>query len=164
LAHTSSGGRAFKRTTLLGAVAGVRSMTAPALISRAASRGDVAGIEDTPFSALASPKVAWALALLAIGEAAVDKLPNAPDRISTPGLMGRIGSGALVGAALFTSEGRKGTAGAAIGLLCAVLAAYSSYYLRVGASERLGIRNWTAGLFEDALALSTGLLTLRGGK
>ncbi|MBV9454376.1 MAG: DUF4126 family protein [Rubrobacter sp.] len=162
MAHTSSGGRAFKRAALLGAVAGVRSMTAPALLSRAASRGDVAGIGGTPFAALASPKVRRALALLAIGEAVGDKFPNAPDRTSIPGLMGRVGSGALVGAALFTSEGRKGTAGAAMGLLCAVLAAYPSYYLRVGATERLGARNWTAGLVEDALALSTGLLTLRG--
>ena len=161
MAHSPSEGRAFKRASLLGAVAGIRSMMAPALLSRAASRGDVAGIEDTPFAVLASPKVRWALALLAVGEVAGDKFPNAPDRISLPGLMGRVGSGALVGATLFTSEGRKGASGAAVGLLCAVLAAYPSYHLRVGAIEGLGARNWAVGLFEDALALGTGLLALR---
>ena len=42
----------------LGAVAGVRSMSAPALLSRAASRGNIGGIEDTPFAFLASPRAA----------------------------------------------------------------------------------------------------------
>ena len=139
-------------------------MMAPALLSRAASRGDLAGIEDTPFGTLASPKAARALALLAGSEAVGDKFPNAPDRISLPGLMGRVGTGALVGAALFASEGRKSAAGAAVGLLCAVLAAYTSYHLRIGAVEGLGARNWAAGLFEDALALGTGLLALRDGR
>ncbi len=164
MTYTPSEGRVVKRASLLGAVAGVRSMTAPALLSRAASRGDVAGIEDTPFATLASPKVTRALVLLAAGEAVGDKFPNAPDRISLPGLIGRVGSGALVGAALFASEGRKGGAGAAVGVLCAVLAAYTSYYLRVGAIEGLGARNWAAGLFEDALSLGTGLLALRNGR
>ena len=104
------------RTLGLGAVAGIRSMTAPALLSRSASRGALAGIAGTPFAPLASPRTARILALLAVGEAVGDKLWAAPDRVSVPGLLGRILSGALVGAALFASEGQRGTGGGALGL------------------------------------------------
>lgn len=72
------------RTLGLGAVAGVRSMSAPALLSRAASRGSIEGIEDTPFAFLSSPRTARILTVLAVGEALADKLPFSPDRISPP--------------------------------------------------------------------------------
>ena len=143
------------------AVAGMRSMTAPALLSREASRGALAGIRETPFAPLASPRTARILAVLAIGEAIGDKFWAAPDRISAPGLLGRVLSGALVGAALFASEGRRGAAGGALGTLSAVAAAYRSYHLRVGARQRLGATNAALGLVEDAVALCAGLAALR---
>jgi uncharacterized membrane protein len=146
----------------LGAVAGVRSMSAPALLSQAASRGAVRGIENTKFALLASPKVARILTLLAVGEAVADKFPGAPARISVPGLAGRMTTGALVGAALFTAADRRGPVGAALGLLSATASAYPSYYLRVGAQEKLGLPNWALGLLEDALAEGGGLWSLRG--
>ena len=149
------------RAAGLGAVAGVRSMSAPALLSRKASSGAMAGIEDTPFAVLASPKVARTLTLLAVGEAIADKFNSAPERISIPGLIGRASSGAFVGAVLFTSGGRQGAAGAALGLLSALAAAYSSYYLRVSMWEKLGAPNWALGLLEDAFAEGAGLLILR---
>lgn len=155
-------GPALGRALGLGAVAGVRSMSAPALLSRAASRGAVGGIEDTPFALLASPKVARILTLLAVGEAVADKFSGAPARISVPGLAGRMASGALVGGALFAAAGRRGAVGATLGLLSATASSYPSYYLRVGMQERLGAPNWALGLVEDALAEGGGLLALRG--
>ena len=152
---------AIQRTLGLGAVAGVRSMTAPALLSWAASRGGIGGFQGTPFAALASPIAARLLTLLAVGEAAADKFPAAPNRVSIPGLLGRVVSGAVVGAALFASEGRRGLPGATLGALCAVAAAYPSYYLRVGARERLGVPNAALGLVEDTVAVGTGLAALR---
>src|SRR4051812_38526596 len=109
-------GRAFG----LGAIAGVRSMAGPSHLSRAASRGKVGGIEDTSFAPLASTKVARILTLLAVGEAVADKFGGIPDRISPPGLIGRMASGALVGAALFAAAERRRTVGAVIGLLSAL--------------------------------------------
>jgi uncharacterized membrane protein len=108
----------------LGAVAGVRSMSAPALLSRAASRGNIEGIEDTPFAFLASSRAARILTVLAVGEALADKLPFSPDRISPPGLIGRMASGGLVGAALFAAAGHRATIGAGLGLLSAAAASY----------------------------------------
>ena len=63
-------------------------MSAPALLSRAASRGDLGGIKDTPFAFLASPRAARILTVLAVGEALADKLPFSPDRISPPAWSG----------------------------------------------------------------------------
>ncbi len=151
------------RTLGLGAVAGVRSMSAPALLSRAASRGGIDGIEDTPFAFLASSRTARILTVLAVGEALADKLPFAPDRISAPGLLGRMASGALVGAALFAAAERRAAPGAGLGLLSAAAASYPSYYLRVKTQEKLGVPNWALGLVEDALAEGVGLLALRKG-
>jgi uncharacterized membrane protein len=159
--RTSNPGHALGRTLGLGAVAGVRSMSAPALLSRAASRGDIGGIEGTPFAFLASPRTARILTVLAVGEALADKLPFSPDRISAPGLVGRMASGALVGATLFAAAERRTPLGAGFGLLAAVAASYPSYYLRVKTQEKLGAPNWAVGLVEDALAEGAGLLTLR---
>ncbi len=137
-------------------------MSAPAQLSRAASRGAVEGIEGTPFAFLASPRTARILTVLAVGEALADKLPFSPDRISAPGLIGRITSGALVGAALFAAAERRATVGAGLSLLSAAAASYPSYYLRVKIQEKLGAPNWAVGLVEDALAEGGGLLALRG--
>lgn len=159
--RTSNPEHALGRTLGLGAVAGVRSMSAPALLSRAASRGDIGGIESTPFAFLASPRTARILTVLAVGEALADKLPFSPNRISPPGMLGRMASGGLVGAALFAAAKRRATIGAGLGLLSAAAASYPSYYLRVKTQEKLGAPNWAVGLVEDTLAEGAGLLTLR---
>src|SRR5918995_4569994 len=163
MTHTATRrpGQVLGRALGLGAVAGVRSMSAPALLSRAASRSEIEGIEDTLFAFLASPRAARILTVLAIGEALADKLPFSPDRISVPGLIGRMGSGGLVGAALFAAAERRTTIGAGLGLLSAAAASYPSYYLRVKTQEKLGAPNWAVGLVEDALAEGAGLLALR---
>ncbi len=145
----------------LGAVAGIRSMTPPALLSRAASRGEIEGIEGSPFGFLASPRVANLLTVLALGEISADKLPFSPDRISAPGLAGRLATGALVGAALFSADGRRGASGGAIGALSSLAASYLSYYARTGTQQRFGLPNPAGGILEDMVALSIGLLSLR---
>ena len=103
------------RTLGLGAIAGVRSMAAPAALSKAVERGDVGGLEQTPFAALGSPGVSTVLRLFEIGEMFVDKLPVAPRRTSPPPLLGRAVSGAFVGAALVVSDGRRAAVGGALG-------------------------------------------------
>ena len=163
MTHTTkrSPGQVLGRALGLGAVAGGRSMSAPALLSRAASRGDIEGIEATPFAFLASPRAARILTVLAVAEALADKLPFSPDRISPPGLVGRMASGGLVGAALLAAAERRAAIGVGLGLLASAAASFPSYYLRVKAQEKLGVPNWAAGIVEDALAEGAGLLTLR---
>lgn len=137
-------------------------MSAPAQLSRAASRGEIRGIEKTRFAALASTRAARLLTLLAVGEAIADKFAGVPDRTSIPGLIGRMASGSLVGATIFSAAQRRAAVGAGLGLLSSAAASFPSYHLRVGATETLGLPNWAAGLLEDALAEGAALLTLRG--
>ena len=148
----------------LGAVAGIRSMTPPALLSRSASRGEIRGIEKTRFGFLASPRVARLFTVLAAGEISADKLPFSPDRTSIPGLAGRLATGALVGAALFSADGRSGATGGALGAASSLAASYLSFYLRTGTQERFELPNPALGIVEDAIALSVGLLSLRNAK
>ena len=148
----------------LGAVAGIRSMTPPALLSRAASRGEIRGLEETPFGFLTSPRVANLFTVLAVGEISADKLPFSPDRVSLPGLAGRLATGALVGAALFAANGRKGTSGGAVGAVSSLATSYLSFYLRTGIQQRFGLPNPAGGVLEDAIALTIGLRSLKSAK
>jgi uncharacterized membrane protein len=145
----------------LAAIAGLRSTAAPALLSRAVRRGDVEGLQDTPFAALGSPKVSTALQLMMIGEMVADKTPFIPSRTSPPALLGRAVSGALVGAALFASGERRPVSGAALGSLSAVAAAYAGENLRVKGAEKLGVPDQILALLEDGIVLFGGTRLLR---
>ena len=163
-ASRKRGGNALLGAIGLGTVAGIRSMTPPALLSRAASRGEIPGIEKTPFAFLASPRATRILTVLALGEISADKLPFAPDRTSIPGLAGRLATGALAGAALFSADGRSGAAGGAFGAVSSLASSYLSYYLRAGAQQRFGLPSPVIGLVEDGVAVSIGLLSLESSK
>jgi uncharacterized membrane protein len=148
----------------LGAIAGARSMAAPAALSRAAERGDVGSLEGTPFAALGSPRVSTALRLFEIGEMFVDKLPViVPSRTSLPPLLGRAVSGAFVGAVLFVSDGRRAAAGGVMGAVSAAAAAYATERLRLQIAERLGIPDFVVALSEDAIVLFGAARLLRQG-
>ena len=149
------------RTMGVGGIAGVRSMAAPAILSRSVVEGRVGSLEDTPFAALGSPRVSTALRVLEVGELIVDKLPIVPSRTSPPPLLGRAASGALVGAAMFASGGRRAVMGGAMGAVSAMVAAYAAERLRVQITQRLGMPNVVAGLLEDGIVLFGGPHLLR---
>ena len=145
----------------LGAIAGMRSMAAPAILSRSVVEGRGASLENTPYAALGSPRVSRALRVLEIGELIVDKLPVLPDRTSLPPLLGRVASGALVGAALLASGGRWPVMGGALGAVSAMTAAYAAERVRKQITQRLGLPNVVAGLLEDGIVLFGGPHLLR---
>jgi uncharacterized membrane protein len=150
------------RTLGLGAIAGMRSMAAPAALSRAVERGDVDGLENTPFAALGSPGVSTVLRMFEIGEMFVDKLPVVvPSRTAPPPLLGRAASGAIAGAALFSSGGRRMATGGVLGAVSALASAYAMEHLRLQMVERLGIPDLVAALSEDAIVLFGGARLLR---
>jgi uncharacterized membrane protein len=136
-------------------------MAAPALLSQTLRRGDLEGLRGTPFTALGRPKVSITLQLLMIGEMLGDKAPVVPSRTSAPGLLGRVLSGSLVGAALFVAGDRRPIPGAALGAISAVAAAYVGEKLRVEATDKLGVPNPVAGLLEDGIVLFSGTRLLR---
>jgi uncharacterized membrane protein len=149
------------RTLGLGAIAGMRSMAAPAIRSRSIVEGRVGSLEGTPFATLGSPGVSTALRVLEIGELIVDKLPIVPSRTSPPPLLGRAASGAVVGAALFASAGRQAATGGALGAVSAISSAYATERLRMQIIQRLGVPNVVAGLLEDGAVLFGGRRLLR---
>src|SRR4051812_17621689 len=106
-------------TVLIGAVAGLRTMTAPAAGSWAAWSGRP-DLRDSWLAFLAHPISQWVLPLLAAGELVADKLPTTPSRKVPPSFAARIVSGALVGAA-FGQAGLGTFAGAALGVIGAVV-------------------------------------------
>ena len=145
----------------MGAIAGLRTMAAPAALSRAVSDGRIEGLEDTPYSILGSPGVSTVLRIMEIGELIVDKLPVTPSRTSPPPLLGRMALGALVGAALFASEDRGQAVGGVLGAAAALGAAYAGESLRVQAAQRLGVLDPFVALLEDGLVLLAGARLLR---
>jgi uncharacterized membrane protein len=142
----------------LGAISGLRSLSGPAFVSHAASRGDL-DLDRTVFAFLGSPYVFKALVLMELGELVGDKLPVTPSRTSPPPLFGRAASGALVGAAVF--EGRRATIGAALGSTAAIGAAFAGERLRALAVEKTGLPDPVVAFAEDAIVLLVGLRSLR---
>jgi len=106
----------------IGLVAGLRSMTAPAVVAWAAYLGWI-HLEGSPLAFLGSR---WAVALFslcAIAEFIADQLPKTPAR-TTPGPLGaRIVFGALTGAALAIAGAQSGWLGAFLGIAGAVVGA-----------------------------------------
>jgi uncharacterized membrane protein len=145
----------------MGAITGLRTTAAPAALSRAVSEGRIEGLEDTPFSLLGVPGVSMVLRIFEIGELIVDKLPVTPSRTSLPPLLGRMASGALVGAALFASEDRDTAVGGLLGAAAALASAYAGESLRVRAAQRLGVPDPLGALIEDAIVLIAGARLLR---
>jgi uncharacterized membrane protein len=143
----------------LGAISGLRSLSGPAFVSRAASRGDL-NLDGTPLGFASSPYVSKALLVMSLGELVVDKLPETPSRTSLPPLLGRVVSGALVGAAVFISEGRRAATGAALGSSAAIVAAFAGERLRALAVEKTGLPDPVVALAGDATVLLVGLRSL----
>jgi uncharacterized membrane protein len=144
----------------LGAISGLRALSGPAFVSRAASRGDL-NLDGTFLAFLSSPRLSKALVLMELGELVGDKLPATPSRTSLPPLLGRAASGALVGAAVFVSEGRRATTGVALGSTAAVVAAFAGEWIRALAVEKTGFPDPAVALAEDATVLLVGLRSMR---
>jgi uncharacterized membrane protein len=144
----------------LGAISGLRSLSGPAFVCRAASHGHLA-LEGTPLAFLGSSRLSKALVVMELGELIGDKLPITPSRTSPPPLLGRAASGALVGAAIFVSEGRRAMTGAALGSTAAIVAALAGEWIRALAVEKTGLPDPVVALAEDATVLLVGLRSLR---
>jgi uncharacterized membrane protein len=143
-------------------LAGMRSVSAPAFLSHYLARRPVAGLAGSWLRFLQKPAAATVLKVLAAGEIVADKLPNAPDRIAPPVLLGRLLSGTLVGAAWYKSRHGSALSGGLLGGLVAGGATFISYALRTGISKQTGVPVALVGVGEDALVLAGGAALLNG--
>ena len=140
---------------LIGAVAGSRTLIAPAAVSWAAYGGwlDLSGSWLFFLGHPVSPRVFTALAL---AELIVDKLPTTPSRKLPFPFASRIASGAIAGAAIGANTGFwiGGLVAGGIGTVVGTLVGYAA---RMRMAAAFG-RDRPAALLEDAVALVAALL------
>ena len=152
---------AIGRAAGLGVVAGMRSMTAPAAVSRAAVRGRFEGLQGTPLAFVTWPPTARLLRLLALGEYGGDKLPGIPARTNPGPLAGRAGAGALVGAISFRDARLPALAGALCGAGGAVLGSFAGMRARKAIDDATGLPDPLVGAAEDIVAFTLAGVVLR---
>jgi uncharacterized membrane protein len=142
---------------LIGGVAGLRTMTAPAATAWAAHLG-VLDLAQTPFWFLGHAASPLVFTALAAGELVVDKLPWTPSRLTPLQLGARLASGAFCGAAFGGASGLAalGAGLGAAGALGGALAG-ASFRARLARAFR---RDWPAALLEDGVALAGAALIL----
>lgn len=145
----------------LATLAGMRSMSAPAFLSHYLSRQPSSGLAGSPLRVLQKPLTASLLKAAAAAEMVADKLPATPARTVPPVLLGRLLSGALVGAAWYKSRHGSALSGSMLGGLVAVAATFASYALRTGISKSAGVPIAVVGVGEDAMVLAGGAALLR---
>ena len=136
-------------SALIGAVASARSMTPMATIA-AARVADRA----TPgeLMLLDRPVFKYGALAMGVGELFGDKMKSAPDRTVFLGLLARVASAGIAGAAL-APRGRERD-GAAIAVAVAVPLAYLTLAGRKKAMAQIG--QTRSGLIEDALVVAAG--------
>ncbi len=137
-------------SALIGAVASARSMTPMASIAAARLLG---GRTPGRLILLDHPVVKLGALAMGIGELFGDKMKNAPDRTVPLGLLARVMSAGIAGAALAPS-GREQA-----GAITAVATAVPLAYLTLGGRERAMARmgQTRSGLIEDALIVAAGV-------
>jgi uncharacterized membrane protein len=141
----------------LGLVAGLRSMTAPAMVAWASYIGWM----NLSNSRLAFMGSVWAVALFtlaALGEYVTDLLPATPARTSAFPLTARIVAGLLTGACVAIAGGFLLWVGLLGGAMGAIAGAFGGYRARVGLVRALHVRDAVIAIPEDVVALGLGLL------
>ena len=136
---------------LIGVIAGLRSMTAPAAVSWAARLGWL-HLENTWLAFLGFAATPYILSLLALGELIADKLPNTPSRKAPVGFIARILSGALCGAALGAGSPAQ-IGGLLAGVLGAIAGTLGGYEFRARLVKATGGNDLPIALLEDAIAI-----------
>lgn len=136
---------------LIGVIAGLRSMTAPAAISWAARLGWLR-LENTGLAFLGFVATPYILSAFAIGELINDKLPKTPSRKEPMPFIARIATGALSGAALGAAS-QTLLGGLLAGALGGVAGTLGGYEFRSRLVRAIGGNDLPIALLEDAIAV-----------
>jgi len=141
----------------IGIIAGLRSLTAPALVSWAAHLGwlDLSG---SWLSFAGSRIAAIILSLLALGELVADKLPKTPKRTDLGPLVFRVITGGFSSMALCASAHQPLVIGTILGVLGAIAGAFAGYEIRHRLVNTFGLPDYGVAAAEDIVAIGGGLL------
>lgn len=140
---------------LIGVIAGLRAMTAPAAVSWAAHFGPLP-LQHTPLAFLGATITPYILTVLALVELVTDQLPKTPSRKVPMQFGARLVTGAVSGAAIGAAAGSM-IGGAVAGAIGAVIGTLGGASAR-GALARAFGRDLPAALIEDAVAVVGAVL------
>jgi uncharacterized membrane protein len=140
---------------LIGIIAGLRAMTAPAAVSLAAYLGWI-DLSATPLAFLGYQWTPWIFGVLAIVELISDQLSSTPSRKIPLQFGTRIVMGALAGAAIGALGGML-VGGIVAGVIGAVIGTYGGAAARGRLAAAFG-RDLPAALIEDLVAVGGALL------
>jgi uncharacterized membrane protein len=136
---------------LIGFVAGLRVMTAPAAVSWGARLGKL-NLQGTPLAFLGAAATPWIFSVAAIGELVNDKLPRTGSRKAPAPFIVRVVMGAACGGALVSSR-HELAAGLVAGAAGAVAGTLGGYEFRARLVRAIGGRDLPIALLEDAIAV-----------
>jgi uncharacterized membrane protein len=144
---------------LLGVVAGLRSMTPPAIVAWGAGLGWL-HLEGTPLSFLGITWVRYLLTLFMLAELVGDKLPRTPSRTLLGPFVARVLLGGLSSGALAVGSGSSLALGAVLGGLGAIAGTFGGYRARTGLVKALRVPDYVVALAEDCVAVGGALLVV----
>ncbi len=140
---------------LIGIVAGLRAMTAPAAVAWAAALGWL-DVSQTPLAFMGYRWTPWVFTLLAVVELITDQLPSTPSRKVPMQFAARLIMGGLAGATI-------GVTGVSLigGLIAGVVGAAVGTFGGAAARGKLAAafgKDTPAALIEDAVAIIGALI------
>ena len=150
----------FLLAIAIGIVAGLRAMTAPALVSWAAHLGWI-NLHGSPLSFIGSPIAVGIFTLAAIGEIINDKLPKTPPRTAIPSLIVRMISGGFCGACLYAAAAATPITGAILGVIGSLIGTYGGYYIRRSLVNSLKVKDIFIAIPEDIVAIVLSYVVVR---
>ena len=144
---------------LLGGVAGLRSLTAPAAVCWGAHFGWL-HFAGTKLAFIDHTATLIVFTLLALVELITDKLPKTPARTAPLGLSARLLMGGFCGSALAVSAGGSPVIAAVAGIMGAVAGTFGGYNVRHALVTRTHLPDLAVALVEDVIAIADGLLVV----
>jgi len=135
---------------LIGVIAGLRAMVAPAAVSWAAALGWI-DLSATPLAFMGYHWTPYIFTVLAVIELITDQLPSTPSRKVPQQFGARLISGALCGAAIGAAGGML-VVGLIAGIVGAVVGTYGGAEVRARLAGAFG-KDLPAALIEDLVAI-----------
>jgi len=142
---------------LIGIVAGLRAMTAPAMASWAAAQGWIGPLHGWP-AFMSYRWTPWIFTVAALGEWVTDQLAGTPSRTVPVQFTTRVVMGALSGA-VFGAAAGSWIGGLLAGALGAVAGTLGGAAARAGLARGFG-NDRPAAFVEDAVAVGIGALAV----